>query len=384
MLDTIFGGEPVPAERDSVSRHLSFRDLRAVREACRLALRLSRGWRMGDIWDMARANVEPGRLAHWLSCLGRQSDVLARAGSTGVPFFAYDFALAAAACRWAALAAAKQVGNGAAAAAGLAGEFSDFALDALGAARRCDGLARWQEAHEEHEDMLEAQEAADGGEFDDDTEYGEGWSKPACACPDCQRDARLWAQQVRQGPQGARPQGGPATATAMPPGNGTGEPPQAGGGGGKGGGKKAGKPTAPWPGHWSRDDIAGMLRTARYVCSIGDREPAPDDEHVARAYLGSDISDLRDERGWSQAELARRAGVSAASASRAEGGKRVNAPIIESILDALGVPWRPQTPRPAQGQGGPKGGQAKPPQGPKDAKGGPKGGKGGKGRKRRK
>lgn len=49
------------------------------------------------------------------------------------------------------------------------------------------------------------------------------------------------------------------------------------------------------------------------------------------------IRDLREERGWSQKELAERSGVRQATISNAERGASVNLPTLEQLADAFGI-----------------------------------------------
>jgi transcriptional regulator with XRE-family HTH domain len=63
----------------------------------------------------------------------------------------------------------------------------------------------------------------------------------------------------------------------------------------------------------------------------------PEYEHARRAYeLGARVRALRDQRGWSQAELAKRVGMTTSDMARFEGGGAIpTLPVLERVADAL-------------------------------------------------
>jgi transcriptional regulator with XRE-family HTH domain len=64
--------------------------------------------------------------------------------------------------------------------------------------------------------------------------------------------------------------------------------------------------------------------------------PRPENK-ARRAYeLGARVRALREQRGWSQAELAKRVGISTADMARFEGGGAIpTLPILDRVADAL-------------------------------------------------
>jgi transcriptional regulator with XRE-family HTH domain len=57
-----------------------------------------------------------------------------------------------------------------------------------------------------------------------------------------------------------------------------------------------------------------------------------------RRRVALSVTELRTERHWSRAELARRAGVSPATVARAEGGQQIRINTLARLAGALSVP----------------------------------------------
>lgn len=63
-------------------------------------------------------------------------------------------------------------------------------------------------------------------------------------------------------------------------------------------------------------------------------------KNVLRSEVSDRIREARKRRGWSQAELGGRAGVSRPSVARIEGGLDVSIPTLVSVAGALGLTVR--------------------------------------------